>query len=246
VVSWQGGSGILSARFDQHTGADMSDTIRILLVDDHSIVRAGFQHMLLKEEDMEILAEAENGRQAVELYRELSPDVVVMDLAMPADSTTVEATSTTGGLDAIKHILAIDPYARILVLTIWEASPYPARVADAGVKGYVTKRCAQDELVHAVREIYCGRSYFSRSVSDQIGQDSHVPPEHSPIAQLTRRELEIFTLLAEGRSVNAIAETIFLSPKTVHAHRANILRKLSLTNGSEIIHLALRTGIIQA
>lgn len=115
-----------------------------------------------------------------------------------------------------------------------------------GVKGYVTKRCAQDELVHAVREIYSGRSYFSKSVSDQIVHDAHVPPEHSPIAQLTRRELEIFTLLAEGRSVNAIAETIFLSPKTVHAHRANILRKLSLTNGSEIIHLALRTGIIQA
>jgi len=224
----------------------MSNPIRILLVDDHSIVRAGFQHMLLKEADMEILAEAENGTQAVELYRELSPDVVVMDLAMPADSTTVEATSTTGGLDAIKRILAHDPAARILVLTIWEASPYPARVAEAGVKGYVTKRCAQDELVHAVREIYSGRRYFSKSVSDQLAQDLNVPPEQSPIAQLTRRELEIFTLLAEGRSVNAIADTIFLSPKTVHAHRANILRKLNLSNGSEIIHLALRTGIIQA
>lgn len=223
----------------------MSDTISILLVDDHSIVRAGFQHMLLKEADMKILAEAENGSQAVELYQKLKPDVVVMDLAMPADSTTVEATSTTGGLDAIKRILSFDPAARILVLTIWEASPYPARVVDAGVKGYVTKRCAQDELVHAVREIYGGRSYFSQSISDQIGQDLNVLPEHSPVAQLTRRELEIFTMLAEGRSVNAIAEVIFLSPKTVHAHRANILRKLNLTNGSEIIHLALRTGIIQ-
>lgn len=223
----------------------MSDTISILLVDDHSIVRAGFQHMLLKEADMKILAEAENGSQAVELYQKLKPDVVVMDLAMPADSTTVEATSTTGGLDAIKRILSFDPAARILVLTIWEASPYPARVVDAGVKGYVTKRCAQDELVHAVREIYGGRSYFSQSISDQIGQDLNVPPEHSPVAQLTRRELEIFTMLAEGRSVNAIAEVVFLSPKTVHAHRANILRKLNLTNGSEIIHLALRTGIIQ-
>lgn len=224
----------------------MTNAIRILLVDDHSIVRAGFQHMLLKEADMVILAEAENGNQAVELYRELSPDIVVMDLAMPADSAAEEATSTAGGLDAIKRILVHDPEARILVLTIWEASPYPARVAGAGVKGYVTKRCAQDELVHAVREIYSGRSYFSGAIKDQITQDSGAQPEHSPISQLTRRELEIFTLLAEGRTVNAIADAIFLSPKTVHAHRANILRKLNLTNGSEIIHLALRTGIIQA
>jgi len=224
----------------------MSKTIRILLVDDHSIVRAGFQHMLLKEADMEILAEAENGAQAVELYRELSPDVVVMDLAMPADNASAEATSTNGGLEAIKRILAFDPEARILVLTIWEASPYPAYVVDAGVKGYVTKRCAQNELVHAVREIYNGRRYFSPSVSDQIGPDAGVPSEQSPIAQLTKRELEIFTLLAEGHSVNTIANTIFLSPKTVHAHRANILRKLNLSSGSEIIHLALRIGIIQA
>ncbi len=224
----------------------MSNKIRILLVDDHSIVRAGFQHMLLKEADMEIVAEAENGGQAVDLYRSVKPDVVVMDLAMPADQDNSEASSTTGGLDAIKRIMLNDPDARILVLTIWEASPYPLRVAEAGVKGYVTKRCAQNELVHAVREVYAGRKYFSPSVSEQITQDAEGKTECSPISQLTRRELEIFTLLAEGRSVNSIAETVFLSPKTVHAHRANILRKLKLSNGHEIIHLALRSGIIQA
>ncbi|MBV0931803.1 response regulator [Marinobacterium weihaiense] len=224
----------------------MSKKIRILLVDDHSIVRAGFQHMLLKEADMEIVAEAENGSQAVELYREVKPDVVVMDLAMPADHDNTEASSTSGGLDAIKRIMLGDPDARILVLTIWEASPYPSRVAEAGVKGYVTKRCAQNELVHAVREVNAGREYFSSAISQQINQDAAGGADCSPIAQLTRRELEIFTLLAEGRSVNAIAESVFLSPKTVHAHRANILRKLKLSNGSEIIHLALRSGIIQA
>jgi len=223
----------------------MSKKIRILLVDDHSIVRAGFQHMLLKEADMEIVAEAENGSQAVDLYRSVKPDVVVMDLAMPADQDTLEASSTTGGLDAIKRIMLSDPNARILVLTIWEASPYPSRVAEAGVQGYVTKRCAQNELVHAVREVYAGRKYFSSSISNQINQEAEGGPDCSPISQLTRRELEVFTLLAEGRSVNAIAETVFLSPKTVHAHRANILRKLQLNNGSEIIHLALRIGMIQ-
>ena len=223
----------------------MSSKIRILLVDDHSIVRAGFQHMLLKEADMEIVAEAENGGEAVEMYRQIRPDVVVMDLAMPADRESQEASSTAGGLDAIKRIIVEDPAARILVLTIWEASPYPARVADVGVKGYVTKRCAQNELVHAVREVYAGRSYFSSAVRGQITQDGEAGAESSPLSQLTRRELEIFTMLAEGRSVNTIAESIFLSPKTVHAHRANILRKLNLSNGSELIHLALRSGIIQ-
>jgi two-component system invasion response regulator UvrY len=224
----------------------MSNKIRILLVDDHSIVRAGFQHMLLKEADMEIVAEAENGNQAVDLYREVKPDVVVMDLAMPADQDNPEASSTTGGLDAIKRIMLHDVDARILVLTIWEASPYPLRVAEAGVQGYVTKRCAQNELVHAVREVHAGRKYFSPAVSEQISQDAEGGPDRSPISQLTRRELEIFTMLAEGRSVNSIAETVFLSPKTVHAHRANILRKLKLSNGNEIIHMALRNGIIQA
>lgn len=224
----------------------MKNKIRILLVDDHSIVRAGFQHMLLKEADMEIVAEAENGGQAVELYRNIKPDVVVMDLAMPADHDNTEASSTTGGLDAIKRIMLSDSSARILVLTIWEASPYPSRVAEAGVKGYVTKRCAQNELVHAVREVYEGRKYFSSAISAQINQNAESGAEYSPISQLTRRELEIFTLLAEGRTVNAIAENVFLSPKTVHAHRANILRKLKLNNGSEIIHMALRSGIIQA
>lgn len=223
----------------------MSSKIRILLVDDHSIVRAGFQHMLLKEADMEIVAEAENGGEAVELYRKVKPDVVVMDLAMPADNNSTESSSTAGGLDAIKRIILDDAGARILVLTIWEASPYPARVAEAGVKGYVTKRCAQNELVHAVREVYSGRQYFSPAISEQIDADGDSNCDSSPISQLTRRELEIFTLLAEGRSVNAIADAIFLSPKTVHAHRANILRKLNLTNGSELIYLALRSGIIQ-
>ncbi len=223
----------------------MTSKIRILLVDDHSIVRAGFQHMLLKEADMEIVAEAENGGEAVDLYRKVKPDVVVMDLAMPADQHSSEASSTAGGLDAIKRIILENPDARILVLTIWEASPYPARVAEAGVKGYVTKRCAQTELVHAVREVFSGRQYFSPAIREQIGAEGDTSTDSSPIAQLTRRELEIFTLLAEGRTVNAIADTIFLSPKTVHAHRANILRKLNLSSGSELIYLALRSGIIQ-
>lgn len=223
----------------------MNSKIRILLVDDHSIVRAGFQHMLLKEADMEIVAEAENGGQAVELYRKVMPDVVVMDLAMPADRDSQESSSTAGGLDAIKRIILHDPEARILVLTIWEASPYPARVAEAGVKGYVTKRCAQNELVHAVREVFAGRQYYSPSVNGQIGSNNGESGDCSPLAQLTRRELEVFTLMADGYGTSDIAERIFLSPKTVHAHRANIFRKLKLKNNSELIHLALHLGLIQ-
>lgn len=223
----------------------MNTKIRILLVDDHSIVRAGFQHMLLKEADMEIVAEAENGTQAVELYRQVMPDVVVMDLAMPAHKENQEASSTTGGLKAIERIIQHDPEARILVLTIWEAAPYPARVADAGGRGYVTKRCAQNELVHAVREVFAGRRYFSPSVSVQVSPDGNESGDISPISRLTKRELEIFTLLSEGHKPADIAERIFLSPKTVHAHRANIFRKLNIKNNSELIHMALHMGLIQ-
>jgi two-component system invasion response regulator UvrY len=222
------------------------DIIRILLVDDHAIVRAGFHHMLLKESDMKVVAEAETGDRAVELYQTLAPDVVVMDLSMPADDTTVGATSTASGLDAIKRMLSLDPQARILVMTVWESCPYLTCAAKAGARGYVSKRCAERELVHAIREIHTGRCYFSDSVDHHSGQPPQTTPPQAPIALLTRRELEVFTLLAEGNSVNAVAEAMCLSPKTVHTHRANILRKLGLSSGSELIYLALHSGIIHS
>ncbi|WP_027856457.1 response regulator [Marinobacterium jannaschii] len=222
----------------------MSVAVRILLVDDHPLVRAGFHRLLQADEEIEIVAEADNGLEAFSYYKDLQPDLVLMDLSMPTDAESPETTTNiNGGLEAIRRIISYDSNARVLVLTVMESEPFPAHVIQAGARGYLTKRCAPEELLHAVHEVYAGRSYLSESIRDKLGPTFG---DASPLAKLTKRETQIFSLLAEGYSVSQVAEEMFLSPKTVRAHRTNILRKLELSNNSELVHLAIRYGIVQA
>ncbi len=220
----------------------MIKTAKVLLVDDHDIVRAGFQQLLDKHPQIEIIAQANNSEQAFEIYKKTLPDVVIMDLSMPADSDSLDATSAQGGIDAVQRILGYDTRAKVIVLTVWESNPYPGHLVKVGVKGYLTKRCAPEELVKAVLAVHGGGEYFSESVKAVI---DGCEEEKSPLSQITSRELQIFTLLAEGQSAAQIAEAMFLSRKTVHAHRSNILRKLNLANNSELVHLAIRHGVVR-
>jgi len=213
---------------------------KVLLVDDHDIVRAGFQQLLDMHQQIEIIAQANNSQEAFDLYKECLPDVVIMDLSMPSDAESQDSTSAQGGVEAIRRIISHDPEAKVIVLTVWESSPYPGSLVKAGVKGYLTKRCAPDELVKAVLAVHRGGEHFSEAIKAVLdGGDGN------PLDQLTARELQIFTLLAEGQGTSQIAESIFLSKKTIHAHRSNIMRKLDLSNNSEIVHLAIRFGIVQ-
>jgi DNA-binding NarL/FixJ family response regulator len=217
-------------------------TAKVLLVDDHDIVRAGFKQLLDSHPQIEIIAQANNSQEAFNTYKKTSPDVVIMDLSMPSDADSNDASGAQGGIEAIQRIIAHDALAKVIVLTVWESNPYPKSLVKAGVKGYLTKRCAPEELVQAVLDVYLGGTHFSESIKAIIndGDDEEI----SPVKSLTKREFEVFTLLAEGHTATQIAESIFLSHKTVHAHRANIMRKLSLSNNSEIVHLAIRHGIV--
>ncbi|WP_417223223.1 response regulator [Amphritea sp.] len=218
--------------------------IKVLLVDDHPVVRAGFQRLLDNDSQIDIIAEASSGQEAVEKYFSKRPDVVIMDLSMPTDPADSGGIQVYGGLEAIRVIRAKDPDARVLVLTVMENQPFPAHVVQAGASGYLTKRCAPDELLKAVHMISEGRTYYAESIRDMIvpgGNDSG-----SPFVKLTKREFQVFSCLAQGQSAAHIAEEMFLSPKTVHAHRANILRKLSINNNSELVHLAIRHNIVEA
>ncbi len=206
--------------------------IKVMLVDDHEIVRAGFKRLLDNTSDISVIAEASTGEDAYDLYREHKPDVVVMDLSMPPG---------LGGLEAIKRILASHTKAKVLVLTVQECEPYPSRVIEAGAKGYLTKRCAPEELIDAVRKIYSGQDYITPII--QKGLSSEEPTK---LTRLTKRELQIFTQLAGGLSVNQIAESMYISQKTVHVHRSNILSKLELSKTSDLIHMAIRHGIVEA
>lgn len=223
----------------------MSTPIKILLVDDHPLVRAGFQRLLISDESIEIVGEADNGQSACEMYSQYEPDVVIMDLNMPADSNSEETASNNlnGGLEAIRRIISRDPKAKVLVLTAMETDPFPAHVVNAGAKGFLTKRCAPDELLEAVKAIHKGEEYITEEIRSRINGDSS---GESSLGSLTKRELQIFSLLAEGRTVAVVAEEMFLSPKTIHAHRTNIFRKLKISNNSELVHLAIRHNIVQA
>jgi len=222
----------------------ISGTIKVLLVDDHPVVRAGFQRLLDNDKRIHIIAEASSGQEAVDKYFSTQPDVVIMDLSMPSDESGDGGLQTYGGLEAIRNIRAKDSNARVLVLTVMESEPFPAHVVQAGASGYLTKRCAPDELLKAVYEISQGRKYFAESIKEMISPGGG--QESSPFSRLTKREFQVFSCLAQGQPVAQIAEKMFLSPKTVHAHRANILRKLSISNNSELVHFAIRHNIVPA
>jgi len=223
----------------------MNNPIKILLVDDHPLVRAGFQRLLISDESIEIIGEADNGQSACEMYASHNPDVVIMDLNMPADSSSDDASNNlNGGLEAIRRIISHDSKAKVLVLTAMEIDPFPAHVINAGAKGFLTKRCAPDELLEAVKVIHNGEEYITEEIRSRISGGGST--DAASIGKLTKRELQIFALLAEGRTVSVVAEEMFLSPKTIHAHRTNIFRKLSISNNSELVHLAIRHNIVQA
>lgn len=214
-------------------------TIKVLLVDDHEVVRTGFKSLINSQPDMEVIAEAQHSQEAYDFFKQHDPDVVVMDLSLPSGSDADD--STHGGIEAIRRILAYENSAKILVLSGYDSSPFPQTVLKAGAKGFLTKRGPADELQQAVREVYNGGQFISSTVN--MGEDG---ADDNPLSKLTRREVQIFSQLATGKKAAEIADTMCLSNKTVHAHRANILRKLGIANNAELVHLAIRHGVVQA
>jgi len=211
----------------------MSDPVKVLLVDDHAVVRMGFKMLLESASDTKVIAEAENGEQAVKMYMEHHPDVVVMDITMPG----------IGGIEAIDRIMAKDSTARILVLSAHEDSVHPKRVLNAGAMGYLTKRSAAEELIKAIRTVASGKMYLEASVAQQMAIQQ-LSGEANPVDVLSDREFEVFMSLAKGKTTNEIADTLCLSPRTVGTHLYNIKQKLNANNSAEIALIAMRSGLI--
>ena len=211
----------------------MSGTINVLLVDDHAVVRMGFKMLLESASDIKVIAEAENGEQAVKMYMEHKPDVVVMDITMPG----------IGGLEAIERIMAKDSTARVLVLSAHEDSVHPKRVLNAGAMGYLTKRSAAEELIKAIRTVAGRKMYLEASIAQQMAIQQ-LSGEQNPVDVLSDREFEVFMALAKGKTTNDIAETLCLSPRTVGTHLYNIKQKLNASNSAEIALIAMRSGLI--
>jgi len=214
--------------------------IRLLLVDDHAVVRTGLRMLLEGESDMEIVGEAENASEALNKISLLKPEVVLMDIGLPDMS----------GIDATRSIKQLAPDTAVVALTIHEDEEYFFKMLDAGASGYVPKRAAPEELITAIRvtaqgEVYLYPTLAKLLVSDYLTQ-SQQPNKQATLDGLTPREYEVLTLLADGASNTEIAEQLNISPKTVARHRENIMGKLGLHSRAELVKYAIRKGIIEA
>ncbi len=206
--------------------------IRILLADDHAVVRRGFRMILESQPDMEVVAEAMNGRQAVELAQAVQPDVVVMDVSMPE----------INGIEGTRQITELCPRTRVLALSMHRDSVYVREILRAGARGYLVKDADDDALIGAVRAVAKGEGYLSPSVADAVLEDyrKHVS---NPIDLLTSREREVLQLIAEGKTNKEIATILTLSVYTVESHRGRIMEKLNLHSGGDVVRFALRNGL---
>ena len=212
--------------------------IRVLVVDDHTIVRDGICALLALAGDIEVVGEAANGSEALNMVKELQPDVVLMDIAMPI----------MGGLEATRRIHKEFTRTKVLVLTQYDDKEYVFTVIEAGASGFISKTAASSELASGIRSVYEGDSYLSPSVAKllvveyQHGASGRV--SHDPYEQLTDRERDVLKLLVEGYTTQEIADILIVSPKTVEGHKTNLMAKLGIHNRIELVKYALRKGII--
>jgi DNA-binding NarL/FixJ family response regulator len=212
--------------------------IKVLLADDHTIVRKGLLSLLLNQEDIEVVGEAQDGRGALKLVEQLQPHVVVMDITMPL----------LNGLEATRQIKHHWPEIQVVILTVHTAEEYIFQILQAGASGYIVKQAAPKELIMAIHAAYAGETFLSPSISQTVIQEYIVHARSTSgedgFNSLTEREHEILQLLAEGRTTRDIAEILVISIKTVETHRANLMHKLDIDNLAALTKYAIRKGVV--
>ena len=219
----------------------MKDRIKVILVDDHAVVRAGFRMLLATEDTIEVVAEAERGEQACQLYLAKQPDVMVMDLSMPG----------IGGLETIRRVYNRDSSAKILVFSVHDERVYVDRAMNAGAKGYITKHAHPGILITAIQKIAEGEIYIEQGLIRHEGALSRESPEtdetdyKSIIASLSAREFDVFLLLAKGLTAHKIADELCLGYKTVANYGTQIRSKLKVSSVAELAHIAIGLGVMK-
>ncbi|MBJ9974229.1 UvrY/SirA/GacA family response regulator transcription factor [Pseudomonas sp. S75] len=209
--------------------------IRVLVVDDHDLVRTGITRMLADIDGLQVVGEADSGESALKLARELKPDVILMDVKMPG----------IGGLEATRKLLRSDPDAKVVAVTVCEEDPFPTRLLQAGAAGYLTKGAGLDEMVQAIRLAFAGQRYISPQIAQQLALKSF-QPQGSPFDALSEREIQIALMIVGCQKVQVISDKLCLSPKTVNTYRYRIFEKLSVTSDVELTLLAVRHGMVDA
>ena len=213
----------------------MKNNIRILIADDHAIVRQGLKQILEEEPEMKVVAEYANGADAMEWLLKHDCDIALIDIAMPG----------MNGIDLLNRLHREKPDLPVLILSIYAENQYAARLIKAGASGYLTKECAPMEIVEAVRCVASGKKYLSQAVINILTGDPHAAQEKSPHETLSDREHQIFMLLASAKTVTDIANDLCLSVKTVSTYRTRVLEKMHLRNNSELMHYANENNLVQ-
>jgi len=208
--------------------------IKILLADDHDLVRAGVGRMLDDVADMTVIGHATSGEEAVLRSRELQPDLVLMDIRMPG----------IGGLEATRKIVARDPNIKVIALSAWDDDPLPARLLQAGASGYVAKGAPFEEVVKAIRKVMAGQRYLSANVAEQMALKRFDNSETSPFERLSERELQIALMVVNCEKVQDISDKLNLSPKTVNSYRYRLFEKLEISSDVELTHLAIKYHMV--
>lgn len=210
--------------------------VRILVVDDHQLVRVGTSRLLSDIKEIEIVGQAGSGEEAIEMVRELAPDVVLMDVQMPG----------IGGLEATRRCLRVDPDLKIIAVTIHEDEPYPTRLMKVGAVGYLTKRADVDEIVRAIKKVCAGQRYISSEIAQRLALKPFNGEADSPFDILSSREMQITLMVISSMKVPDISKNLSLSPKTINSYRYRIFDKVGVRNDVGLTKLAIRHGIIDA
>ncbi|MDF1589183.1 MAG: response regulator transcription factor [Gammaproteobacteria bacterium] len=212
----------------------MDKKITVLLVDDHAVVRSGLRRLLEQGDEVDVVAEAESGEQAYQLYGEILPEILVMDMSMPG----------IGGLEALRRIKLRYSKAKIIIFSMYENATFSTQALTAGALGYVSKSGEAGDLLTAVKQVYAGKIYLSSEMAQKIALHT-MSGDDNPIQKLTAREFEIFRLLAEGKVVDEIAKLLNIGQKTVANYQTLLKQKLHINSPVELVRLAIRHGVIE-
>ena len=208
--------------------------IRLLIADDHKLFRIGLQKMLRDAGDIKVVGEARSGEEAVTLSRELSPNIVLMDICMPG----------IGGLEATRRITQRQSGVQVIVLTGFEESPYPVQALKAGAAGYLTKKVNAEELLRAIKRVFLGKRYLSGEIAQQLAVHNFEEESEDPFDQLSSREMQIMLMVVNCQKVKEISSNLHLSPKTVNSYRYRIFEKLNVGSDVELALMAVRYGVV--
>ncbi len=208
--------------------------IKVLVVDDHDLVRMGISRMLADDPDIEVIGEADSGEAAIRMVKALGPDVVLLDVNMP----------NIGGVEATKRLRQFDEKVKILAVSSVSSQPYPSMLLKAGVNGYITKGTPLAEMIKAIKKVYQGSKYFSSDVAEQLADMLLTDNEESPFDRLSEREKQVAMMVVNCQSPQQIADQLFVSVKTVNTYRYRIFEKVGVDSDVKLTHLAMRHGLI--